>query len=158
MINSYYPIGTLYSLPIPPSVNRAYRNVPGVGRVASKELRAYKDEMQIWGFKNQVELQRIRPKIEGRIISLDFSYYLLEKSIFTKAHVPKRYDVSNRIKIIEDSLCELLLVDDKFVFYVSAEKILSKMKYEYANVLVSLRESLPPEQNQSILLSKDVLH
>lgn len=81
-------------LPIPPSVNSAYANIPGVGRIASKRLKNWKREAG-W----QILIQK-PTRVHG-------PYNLT-------ITVPKRMkgDLDNRLKGIIDLLCELRITPD----------------------------------------------
>lgn len=81
-------------LPIPPSVNAAYVNIPGVGRIASKRLKAWKKEAG-W----QVLIQKPQ-----RVIGP----YTLDITLPRKTPG----DISNRIKAAEDLLVELSVTSD----------------------------------------------
>lgn len=84
-------------LPLPPSVNAAYANIPGVGRIASKRLKAWKKEAG-W----QILIQK-PTRVHGP--------YNLTITVPRKT----RADISNLIKATEDLLVELCVTaDDKF--------------------------------------------
>mgnify|MGYP001606455229 FL=1 len=100
----------------------AYRNLNGVGRVATKDLRNYRDDMQAWSIINHAKIVHTKLLVKNQILRLDFTYYLNERKLFCKDKSPKRFDVSNRIKLIEDSLCHHLGTDDKFVWEITAIK------------------------------------
>ena len=92
------------AIPTPPSVNRAFRNVQGKGRVRSKVYTDWAKEAG-WAIRAQ------RPgKIGGKVT--------LEIGVKRIANA----DVSNRIKCLEDLLVTLGVIDDdKNVEKVSAE-------------------------------------
>ena len=83
-------------LPIPPSINMAYRNVPGVGRV---KTRTYKD----WATEAAL-LMKIQAK--GRI---EGAY-----AIHVEIDRPdkRRRDLSNLLKVLEDTIVQQGLVED----------------------------------------------
>jgi Holliday junction resolvase RusA-like endonuclease len=112
----------LRNAPIPPSVNKAYRNVPGQGRVASRELCLYKRAFQSWALLNAKALSRIKEEISETQLTLSLTFRLPFATIFTLSGTPKMWDVSNRIKVIEDCLCKVLGLDDKWVWSVTARK------------------------------------
>ncbi|MDE2020425.1 MAG: RusA family crossover junction endodeoxyribonuclease [Patescibacteria group bacterium] len=92
-------------LPLPPSVNAAYANIPGVGRIASKRLRAWKKEAG-W----QILIQK-----PTRV----YGPYTLEITLPRKM----RGDISNRIKACEDLLVELSVTpDDRFCEGISIKR------------------------------------
>jgi crossover junction endodeoxyribonuclease RusA len=81
-------------LPLPPSVNHAYRNVPGRGRVASRGLKDWK-EAAGWELKLEPRGQVTGP-------------YTLSILVAEKM----RGDVDNRIKAVSDLLVEHRITAD----------------------------------------------
>lgn len=83
-------------LPLPPSVNRAFRNVPRVGRVKTKDYRLWRADAVklIWA---QVPADR---RISGNVA--------------VRIVLPRkmRGDIDNRIKGILDALVESRRIDD----------------------------------------------
>lgn len=94
-------------IPVPISVNAMYRNVVGVGRVKTKELKNWKLEAE-WELARQNP-----PRFVGQV---DIS--------ITLRYPPKgRADVSNYIKSVEDLLVTCGVIEDdscKYVRSVSA--------------------------------------
>lgn len=93
---------------IPPSLNNAYYNVPGRGRVPSK---AHKD----WKLAAGWELKQMScickpPRFRG---PYTFTLLLPEKM---------RGDVSNRIKLAEDLFVGVVTPDDRHCVKSSAER------------------------------------
>ncbi len=125
------------NLPMPPSLNRCYRNVRGIGRVATGELTDFKAEMMLWGHRNKKDIEAVSKKLQSSIFRLDLNFFMKRTNLVTQKNSVKRNDVSNRIKAIEDGLCKLLLTDDKYVFSLTARKILSESD-EYVNADVYL--------------------
>jgi Holliday junction resolvase RusA-like endonuclease len=92
-------------LPIPPSVNAAYRNVAGRGRVATDVLKQWK-----WDAGWELKLSKCG-RIEGP--------YSLR--IFVPEDMPG--DVDGRIKAVPDLLVTHgITPDDKFMRSVSSER------------------------------------
>lgn len=92
------------AIPIPPSVNSAWRNVAGKGRVRTKEYRVWAAEAG-WALK----VQRA-PHIGGKV-TVDIGV----------ARIPNA-DVDNRIKPVLDLLVKMNVIDDdRYVEKVSAE-------------------------------------
>lgn len=113
----------LPNAPIPPSVNAAYCNIPSRGRVASQALREYKRAFASWALLNARLFSQAQTLISQSKFSLSLIFKLPETTLYTKMGAPKRWDVSNRIKVLEDCVCTKLGIDDKWVFNVSACKI-----------------------------------
>jgi len=115
----------LHDAPIPPSVNAAYANIPGRGRVASRELREFKKAFALWSLLNTRALKAAAATFSQAKFSLSLIFKLPESTLYTKAGAPKRWDVSNRIKVLEDCLCESMGTDDKWVWSIEAVKELA---------------------------------
>lgn len=117
---------------IPPSVNKLYFTRQG-RKVLSSEGRAWKNRF----IQNRGGLSISDSSIEfdpcDRFI-LELTFYFPEEDIMSKGwgvdkriKSPfKRMDVSNLIKLAEDALSELLGLDDRANFKVSAEKKICK--------------------------------
>lgn len=93
------------TLPIPPSINSMYRNVPGRGRVASKGLREWKEAA---GWKLQAQP---RQQFHG--------------PFRIKLYLPQdmRGDVDGRLKAAIDLLvAHRVTPDDRFAQSVSSER------------------------------------
>lgn len=97
---------TVLTLPTPPSVNNAYANVPGRGRVPSARLRSWRN-VAGWDLKTQ----HITP-VPGKV----------QLVIEVERQGNRRTDISNRVKCVEDLLVELKVIeDDRHVERVIAE-------------------------------------
>lgn len=94
-------------LPFPPSVNAAYANVAGVGRVKSARYRS-------WERVAKTDLLRQKPKrIKGPV----------RVAVFLEDSTATRGDADNRIKAVLDFVCAQRLIEDdskKIVRAVSA--------------------------------------
>ncbi len=119
-------IAVFDDLPMPPSMNSCYATV-GNRRLASVELKQFQKDMTWWGVANRqklidamVKIKRL-PATEMRI-GLKFHFIFRHKDLFTIKGLPKKIDTSNRIKPAEDAFCELIGIDDKYVFNLTAEK------------------------------------
>jgi len=115
-------VATLENLPVPPTVNNAYINFRG-GRRASQSHTDFKLECQKWALGHYRELHRIRPLVSGKILAMGYSYHLQRSRLYTKKGGIKRFDVSNRIKLLEDSMCRMIQVDDSHVWVLKASKV-----------------------------------
>ena len=119
---------TLSGLPVPPTVNSAFFNVPGRGRSKSASYFAFDAEINRWIYSNRTQifaakkaLQDCRAKQSRLTLSLLF--YLHRSRLIAKNGNVKRFDVSNRIKALEDKVSHLLEIDDSFFWKISAEKL-----------------------------------
>jgi Holliday junction resolvase RusA-like endonuclease len=89
-------------IPMPISVNAMYRNVPGVGRVKTKELKAWKLEAE-W------EVARQKPPRFVGLVDISISLRIAPKG---------RADCSNYIKGVEDLLVTCGVIEDDSHKYV----------------------------------------
>ena len=112
----------LIKVPVPPSVNNAYANLYGKGRVPTKKLRQWR--MHAGWVLNQQKFPHFVATVDVEI------------------SVPRRgrnADIDNRIKPILDLLTEHRLIsDDKHVRRVSAQWIHSKNKDDLCEVEITL--------------------
>lgn len=97
------------------SVNEAYSNVPGVGRVASAALKRFKA-----AGKDDLRHARLHypPREQPHRLTIVHhgNWHTLEGK-------PRKRDVSNYVKALEDVLCEWLGMDDRWVYEISARKV-----------------------------------
>lgn len=138
-------------LPIPPSVNRAWFNIPNGGRANTRE---YNEWIQTAGF--YVKQAKARP--------LEDTYYCVSVLL----PFCMRGDIDNRIKPILDLLVKhKITADDRYVWSVSARRDLMLTKH-LCRVLVSFHANTedlegftkghnpaPPTQEKSEPIKKD---
>lgn len=114
------------NFPFPPSVNEIYANA-GKSRVKSRKYKKYLRDCESWRLANLRLINQCKKTME-RLDRLHVEYNFnipSEKIICTSKKLlgkPKMYDVSNRIKAIEDVLFKMLGRDDSYVFSFSAIK------------------------------------
>lgn len=116
------------NFPLPPSANKLYRNVTGVGRVATKELRDYRKMVDQWAgaySKYRTIFKEIcDTKWKGnQTFKIDCFFVLKHERIWTKDNRPKRLDASNWIKACHDALADFLGIDDKQIWAGHFEKV-----------------------------------
>jgi len=124
----------LDNLPFPPSVNGCYKTVIMKGkprRVPSKELKEFKEGIEEYRLQNLRLLAKGHKLLFGKKLYAEFIFKIqlrriikIQKKNFGEV---KRFDVSNRIKNIEDGVFEILNIDDSVNWKVSAEKYGVKM-------------------------------
>lgn len=113
----------LKGLPIPPSENHLYKNVPRIGRVKSLEYRAYESDFNSWAWVNLKTLKYARQAISGQMkLGLTIDYRMLHSRIYCKDGRVKKMDVTNRLKILIDLLANALQIDDSAFFSVYCKK------------------------------------
>lgn len=112
--------------PLPPSVNKLYRNVIGVGRAKGREYKAYENACRIWMLTQQVQLFNARKFVRSvgpyKALKADAMFYFLRERILTKANTPKRNDTSNYLKAPLDLLSQILHVDDCYIWAGTYDK------------------------------------
>ena len=93
------------SLPMPPTVNNMYRNVPGKGRVLTQEARKWKDDaiLLIRGSLQACNYPGSKGFGPWRALTVTAFF----------ATAAKR-DLSNVLKVVEDAVCKALGVDDRY--------------------------------------------
>lgn len=132
-------IGHLDGLPLPPSSNNIYFS-SGRRRFSSEALLAFKDAMRSYGLMNHAYLRAIREELAKAPAPIWFDrVFRFERSrLWTKSGKPKKLDVSNRIKALDDCLADLLGIDDLWIFGGSEEKMaVESTAQEGASVVVS---------------------
>lgn len=118
----------IQNFPLPPSENKLYRNVPGVGRVSTKELKDYKENVRVWALSNKQIIDATKDIIfsewnNDRALKIDCYFVLKHERIYTKDGRPKKLDASNFIKACHDQLALSLGIDDRYFFCGHFEKV-----------------------------------
>jgi hypothetical protein len=110
---------------MPPSVNHAYATVRG-RRVLSAEGRAYK--------------KQVREMFEHLATYKMPVWFQLSIRLFVPLHYKngpvRRFDASNRIKLLEDAVCEGAGIDDCRIRRVVAEKTNADREYAIVALLI----------------------
>jgi len=107
---------------LPPSVNRLY-TVRNGRKILSGEAKRYKNKIKI-----DLLSQLIGYKHLGHNTPLSFTYDFYFSDMYNKGFPKsaktlfKKKDVSNKIKLIEDAVCEVLDVDDSQVVHMEVNK------------------------------------
>jgi Holliday junction resolvase RusA-like endonuclease len=112
-------------LPLSLSVNEAYCNNfrSGKGRFKSPQYKVYENAMRVWCLKNHQVIKQAKDYLKGQdFLSVKAIFYFPYERVLTKQHKPKRQDVTNRVKTLEDVLCKILEIDDCQFWKWSLEK------------------------------------
>jgi len=123
------PSLVLKHYPLPPSVNEAYRNVPGVGRVKSSVYKKFELEVGEWSLTyRKALLEAFTALIKGdwmgySVFEIDFFFIVARHRLWTKKGEPKRFDADSRIKAGQDVFCKVLGMDDKYFWSTRGCKI-----------------------------------
>jgi Holliday junction resolvase RusA-like endonuclease len=111
--------------PMPPTTNHLYATV-GKKRIKSKEYKQFRERVRIWMLQHHHELmlaRNVSTKVgPRRFLHLDMTFRFHIDRILTKDSKPKKLDGSNRVKALEDVLCEMLGIDDCWVWSGSFDK------------------------------------
>ena len=112
---------------IPPTVNSLYGYNPKIKR-RYKEKHAYEFEKEFISYLNlfySIKKKEFNKKISNKEVFLNVDYQLFCKydRIYTKKNKIKKFDISNRTKVLEDALFKWIGLDDKYCFKYSHEKI-----------------------------------
>ena len=109
---------------LPPTVNHAYVNKKTGGRFLSKEGRRFKESVAaLLRAKCGAELRGLDENSPYGL-GLRFSFPSVENATWPKsaAHRFKKWDVTNRIKLLEDALCAACKLDDSQFLDVVLQK------------------------------------
>lgn len=99
----------ILTLPLPPSSNNAYRNLKGKGRVLTREGRAYKHRTAMMAKGQGARLFEGDVALRG-VVYLD----------------SRRRDLSNCIKLLEDSLKGVCYHDDRQVARIELDRLFDR--------------------------------
>lgn len=100
------PAPVAFTMPLPPSTNKLFRNVPGRGRVKTAE---YLDFTQIGVVA--IRNQRV-PAVPGRVVVV-YGFERLGRNAFDA-------DVTNRVKAIEDTIVKAGVIEDDSLVVATA--------------------------------------
>jgi hypothetical protein len=141
-----------------PSVNDAWRNIPGRGRAKTRLYLDFEKAMAVWQAKNQGDIalaKTIATQVTAGVgLKLKYTFYFDRDRVITKSatgkHSPaakrklagesKRLDVTNFLKCAEDQIFKLLEVDDCYAWEVGIEKaIAAPGDKEFVDIEIRLR-------------------
>lgn len=117
---------TLINLPMSISINQAYKNIGFRGRAKSQKYNDYIAEFNAWAILYRRDLTSCRELLKKRKIGnihLYLDFYFETDQLYTKKRKLKKLDVSNRLKVVEDLLCEYLGIDDSEIMLIQGRKI-----------------------------------
>lgn len=113
----------LSGIPMPPTDNHLFLNIPRRGRVKSPGYRRYEKDFEIWRLTHLRELGVIKKAVRGSKMAVSFMFNFEYGQLHCKDGRIKRLDVQNRLKAICDLLSAALETDDRFFFEVAAKKV-----------------------------------
>lgn len=118
------------SLPLPPSVNNMYTNVPGRGRALTEEAKSYKHEVM-----GRLMMLAWRKRDPGPPYVLTIWLLYADR---------RRRDASNMSKAIEDAIATYLGYNDELNLTVTAHKGIDRAAPRAVIELRHKTESIPP--------------
>lgn len=125
--------------PWPPSENSVYSS-NGRFRFANKKLKNYRINVTLWRTANQ-DLVRQLQEYKDKKIAVYADFYFEHERVYSLKGEPKKNDVTNRIKVFQDCLCDLIGTDDKWIFKFSCRKLtVEKHREPYVSVVINTYE------------------
>lgn len=123
----------LWGLPMPPSVNACYSNVPGRGRCKTLEYKNYTNLVHYWAMKNASTVRNAQHQLRGlqadEVIKMEYRFFCDRKKVINKKDGrPKKNDTANRLKPLDDQIAALVQIDDSLFWHGVFEKIPVVMK------------------------------
>jgi hypothetical protein len=113
-------------LPFPCSENEMYvnrRRKGQKGRMCSPELLTFKKRMEWWRMEHLQLVNQARLDLrDAPALRICAWFHYHPSRIFTLKKLPKKQDVTNRVKPLHDSLMEMLGLDDCLIFDAQQHK------------------------------------
>jgi len=114
-----------------PQSNNMYVSVYRQGkskRVSSPGLIKFKKYCERWHLINRKTIGKASEFFKARIeeghkIHFNREFLFNTKSLYRLDGNPKRMDLTNRIKAIDDAVCNMLDIDDKFIWQGKERKV-----------------------------------
>ena len=146
---------------MPPTSNSIYTGMKR--RRASDSLIQYKETAKIYHWEHNLKLKEARRVIRewpGPIrIDRVYCFHLNEIIWKTKKTIRKN-DVTNRIKVLDDSISEILQVDDSAIFWGSEAKVIVDERYDACVQIkitpTTIKKIQDPRKDFSALLAGQV--
>lgn len=120
-------------LPLPPSENNCYPTNRKTGRrFPSRELGEFQEAMKAWRVQNIRIVNQARSLLvatnptQQKPIRVDRYFAFNHKRLWALSGAAKKLDASNRVKPMDDALCEHVLgMDDCWIWSGKSEKLSS---------------------------------
>lgn len=140
----------LLQMPMSISINASLANNPregARGRIKTKAYLDYIKAVEHWRLANLAAVNTARSEVRrqvglGKVLHVSYLFVFDRGKIITQSGRPKRLDTSNRIKVLDDQLSALLLIDDSY-FWSGHFTKMSKLfddKEDYVDVTITFRE------------------
>jgi hypothetical protein len=155
----------LSRLPIPPALNNQYVNNPKTGgRFPSRELKDFKKAVEVWRLENLKLVASAKAALIARVptqqkpIRIDRYFAFRGGRLIALNGLPKRMDVSNRVKGIDDAIADVLGIDDCWFFGGSEEKVMVDSEAEEGVTLVLTLMGRPYRMSELMAFDGGVPH
>lgn len=132
---------------MPPTTNKAYKNVKGLGRVLTEDGRSFKTSAKAYLAQMYMkELATFRKNVPYTML-VTFYFERIEnkgKGKVTKKGITARYksnDVTNRIKLLEDCIKDVTDVDDSHTTLIALQKKQTSTDKEFVTIFIWQPES-----------------
>lgn len=142
------------AIPLPPSANKMYDPIAikrkakdgfgvrvGVGRMRSAELNHFK--LQCMNLRNQnlaafkkIHTQMLQWMMQGYTLRVDTYFVFHVERVWTKNRKPEQIDADNRRKPAQDSIADMIGLDDKWFFAGEIEKATCIKKESECSIIV----------------------
>jgi hypothetical protein len=133
-------------MPIPPSLNNAYANATGKGRVLTTDALRWQYECNEWAMDNIPALCAVRDLAGySRPMTLEADFHFPRSAVYTKAGEPKALDPPNFGKLLIDHIAVYAQVNDTIFFRTVFDKHVAASgasERRWVDVRVMLRDSV----------------
>jgi len=103
--------------------------LPNGGRCRNKLYKDFAKKFEEWAVINYQTVNRVKKMVKTwNKVGLVLTFSLPESKVYTKVGEIKRYDISNRIKVIEDAISEAICVDDSNFWEIKAIKSVGEVE------------------------------
>lgn len=136
----------LSKLPVPPPSNHQYIPIVFKGQqrarlVPSTELKEFQARAQEWFKEHFLVIGKARQvcadwQLKGYQIGLEAHFFFPHSRVWTQDGRLKRFDVSNRLKALEDQISEMISVDDSAFFFSGCAKWETQKPEPWAHVIL----------------------
>ncbi len=129
-----------FCMPMPPSENALYRNVPRVGRVKTAEYKRFERTIRDWHLANMrwiVAHTKLLNLSDSSRLHVESVFHFPKERLFCKDGRVKRLDTSNRVKALHDTIAKVFAFDDRYIWSFRSEKTGGVVE-EYVEVTLRL--------------------
>lgn len=73
------------------------------------------------------------------MLSFERKFMLPRNKVYTKDGRPKKFDITNRIKALDDCICDAIGIDDRHIFQSYSEKLVGEVIEPIVSVKIEAR-------------------